>query len=272
MSEYFTGATFAMQRVAPTDDAIVRRAMLTDGILCGCTLSCSGTTLTMGAGQLMICGRQIRHVADQNWPITGATNGFARLVLSVDLTRTATKDTFDQVVTEIEYATSQNGFADLAQEDINNGASIYQVPVCVVSLGAGGITGIVEMLQLSSSVGATSMELLWENASPYGSYFEAQTIELDLSNYSHVGIEAKWVYYENWNEQEIKIFRKGSGIDGRMLEFVGADTGVVSRKITSISDSGITFEDGKKGDLRDYMTSNNVAVPTRIYGIKGVIE
>lgn len=142
----FTGVTFAQQKVLPSDDAIIRRKILSDGVLYGCELTYSGSTLTMSAGQLLICGRQIRHPAAQNWAISDATSGFARLVLTVDLTRTATKDTFDQVPDTIQYATSKDGFPELNQADVNTTGSVYQIAACVVSLGSGGITGIVDSI------------------------------------------------------------------------------------------------------------------------------
>ena len=154
MSTNFTGVTFAKQKVTPADDAIVRRAILPDGILTGCALSYSGSTLTMAAGQLMVCGRQIKHPSAQNWAVSDATSGYARLLLTIDLTRTASKETFDQVVDTIEYATSADGFSELEQSDINSAGTKYQIAVCVVSLGTGGITGIVEELEKSeASVG-----------------------------------------------------------------------------------------------------------------------
>lgn len=145
----FTGVTFSEQAVTPSDDAIVRRAILPDGILSGCELSYSGSTLTMAAGHLMICGRQIRHPSAQNWAVVDATSGYARLLLTIDLTRTATEETFDQVVDSIEYASAKDGFVDLEQTDINLSGTRYQVAVCVVSLGTGGITGIVSNLEKS---------------------------------------------------------------------------------------------------------------------------
>lgn len=149
----FTGVTFAQQKVLPSDDAIIRRSILSDGVLHGCELSYSGSTLTMGAGQLLICGRQIRHPSAQNWAVTDATSGFARLVLTVDLTRTASKEVFDQVVESIQYATSQDGFPYLNQTNINTFGSVYQIAVCTVSLGAGGITGIVDQIGPCEAVG-----------------------------------------------------------------------------------------------------------------------
>ena len=154
MSANFTGVTFPYQKVAPANDAVIRRAIFDDGILTGCDLSYSGSTLTMTAGQLMICGRQIIHPSSQNWAVTGATSGYARLVLTIDVTRTSTKDTFDQVVDEIQYATDANGFADLTTADINATGTRYQVAVCVVSLGPGGITGIASKLDMTEGGGA----------------------------------------------------------------------------------------------------------------------
>ena len=142
MSANFPGVTFAEQHCTPADDALLNRAMLSDGILSGCTLSYSGSTLTMGTGALLICGRQVRHPASQSWNLTGAASGFARIVLTVDLARAATETVFDQVNDSVEYASSANGFSPLTQADINVGGTVYQFELCVVSLGYGGITGI----------------------------------------------------------------------------------------------------------------------------------
>lgn len=153
----FTGVTFANQKIAPSDDAIVRRAILPDGILTGCALTYSGSTLTMAAGHLMACGRQIRHPAAQNWAVVDATSGYARLVMTIDLTRTATKEVFDQVTHAVEYASSEDGFVELEQSDINVSGTRYQVAICVVSLGTGGITGIVSQLEKSAVDGSGAL-------------------------------------------------------------------------------------------------------------------
>lgn len=144
MSENFPGGTFAYQKITPSEDAAVRRAAINDGVLAGCALSYSGVTLTMSSGSLFACGRVVRHPLEQHWPVVGATSGFARLVLTVDLSRTATQDEFDQVIDTIEYADTVDGFNPLVQEDINAGGTRYQMAAAVVSLGAGGITGIVQ--------------------------------------------------------------------------------------------------------------------------------
>lgn len=146
MSKNFVGVTFAEQRVTPSDDAKVRRVILSDGFLNGCELSYTGSTLSMAAGDLLLLGRQISHPTAQNWAIADATSGYARLVLTVDLSRASTQSAFDQVVDTIEYATSVDGFAALRQDNINGSGAKYQVAACVVSLGSNGIAGIVKSL------------------------------------------------------------------------------------------------------------------------------
>lgn len=150
MSANFVGVTFAQQKVSPSDDAIIRANMLTDGVLQGCEISYSGSTLTMAPGQLLVAGRQIRHPAAQNWAVVDATAGYARLVLTIDLTRTATKDSFDQVVDSIEYSLSLDGFPVLEKGSINDAGTRYQIVACVVSLGVGGISGVVSRLEKST--------------------------------------------------------------------------------------------------------------------------
>lgn len=151
MSSKFAGVTFDEQAATPSDDAIIRRAILDDGILTGCEFSYTGSTLTMTAGQLMICGRQVKHPSTQNWAVADATTGFARLLLTIDLTRTSSKDTFEQVVDTIEYASAVDGFADLVQDDINASGTKYQIVAAVVSLASGGISGIVSQLAPTSA-------------------------------------------------------------------------------------------------------------------------
>lgn len=152
MSNYFQGVTFASQSVAPIDDAQLNRAMLPDGILSGCTFYTNGSTLTMSAGSLLLCGRQVRHAAEQSWNISGATSGYARLVLTVDLSRTSTETEFDQVNESIEYAATMMDFPDLETADINAAGVRYQAAVCTVLLGSGGITGFIQNLpDLSTS-------------------------------------------------------------------------------------------------------------------------
>lgn len=146
MGTNFTGITFDDCNVSPSDDGIINRTILPDGILSGCEISYSGSTLTMAAGTLIACGRQFRHPAAQNWAVVDATTGYARLLITLDLTRSATDQTFDQVVDAVEYANDISGFPALVQQDLNAAGTKYQVVACVMSLGTGGISGIINTM------------------------------------------------------------------------------------------------------------------------------
>lgn len=166
MSQNFTGVTFAKQKVSPADDGAMYRAIFQDGILSGCEIGFVGTTLTMAAGRLMICGRQIRHPFAQSWAVADAITGYARLLLTIDLSRASQKDYFDQVVETIEYATAADGFPELEQSDINGTGIRYQVPVCVVSLGNSGITGIVSQLEKTRVSGGLNFKVVGGTTQP----------------------------------------------------------------------------------------------------------
>ena len=132
------GITFVEQKVKPQDDGRLYQAIFNDGILYGCTFSSSGFTLTMGAGHIIASGRQIKVSAAQNFPLSGASDGYGRVLLVIDLSKTATETSFDQVYTLIQYADSLSGFPELTAEDINASGSTYQLPLAVCSLSSAG--------------------------------------------------------------------------------------------------------------------------------------
>ena len=140
------GITFVDQKVKPQDDGRLYQAIFDDGILYGCAFSSSGFTLTMGAGHIIACGRQIKVSAAQNFPLSGASDGYGRVLLVIDLSKTATETSFDQVYTLIQYSDSISGFPEVTAEDINAAGRIYQLPLAVCSLSSAGITDITKRL------------------------------------------------------------------------------------------------------------------------------
>lgn len=149
MSDYFQGVTFEQQLVTPADDAALNAAILPDGVIYGCAISYSGTTLTMNSGLLLIAGRVIRHTAAQAWNISEESSGLARVVLTIDLSKPSSEDSFEQVFTSVEYSASLTGFPVLEKSSINIDGTRYQTELCVVTLGSGRITGITQKLQTS---------------------------------------------------------------------------------------------------------------------------
>lgn len=263
MSENIRGITFAEQSVTPADDAIVRRAMLGDGILSGCEITYSGSTLTMAVGYIIACGRSFQITTAQNWAVVDATSGFARLLATIDLTQTATETTFNQISFSIEYASAEDGFVDLEHEDINNSGTKYQIVVAVVSLGTGGITGIVSKLEKTEGGSGLSMKLLWENASPASS-FAARTIAVDLSKYTMCCIE----YNGDLTDPNFRteIFPIGNTV------WLHSEHNNRSGREVVISKESVAFRVGKFGAYNELMRENNGGcVPLKIYGIRGVL-
>ena len=140
-----TGITFANQKITPSDDGRLYGAMLADGILTGCGITFAAATLSVAEGSLLIGTRELR-TSGETLSITGASSGYARVIIDIDLTRAATKTSFEQAQFKIQYAASVSAFPALIQQDINGSGTHYQAEFCVVSLGTAGITGIESRL------------------------------------------------------------------------------------------------------------------------------
>lgn len=150
-----TGITFANQKITPSDDGRLYGAMLADGILTGCGITFAAATLSVAAGSLLIGTRELR-TSGETLSVTGATSGYARVIIDIDLTRAATKTSFEQAQFQIQYAASLDAFAALEQQDINTAGTHYQAAFCVLSLGTAGITSVVSSLA-SARVGVAQL-------------------------------------------------------------------------------------------------------------------
>lgn len=150
-----TGITFANQKITPSDDGRLYGAMLADGILTGCGITFAAATLSVAAGSLLIGTRELR-TSGETLSVTGATSGYARVIIDIDLTRAATKTSFEQAQFQIQYAASLDAFAALEQQDINTAGTHYQAVFCILSLGTAGITGVVSSLA-SARVGTAQI-------------------------------------------------------------------------------------------------------------------
>ena len=164
-----TGITFANQKITPSDDGRLYGAMLADGILTGCGITFAAATLSVAAGSLLIGTRELR-TSGETRSVTGATSGYARVIIDIDLTRAATKTSFEQAQFQIQYAASLDAFASLERQDINTAGTHYQAVFCVLSLGTAGITGVVSSLA-SARVGVAQLT----NEARFGTEFAIST-------------------------------------------------------------------------------------------------
>lgn len=143
-----TGVTFANQKITPSDDGRLYGGILSDGILTGCAVTFAAATLSIAAGSMLIGTRELR-TSGETLSITGATSGYARIIVDIDLTRAATKTSFEQAQLQIQYAASQSAFPALVQQNINAAGTHYQANFCVLALGTAGITAVESTLGLS---------------------------------------------------------------------------------------------------------------------------
>lgn len=144
MSNYLSGIHFKDAFVRPIQDAAILASLASDGIVDGCAMTYAGSTLHLAPGRLIIKGRGCYIPAALDLAVTGASSGYARLLLSADMTASADPDNFKQLPLTLEYSSTLGGFESLSRDDINNGGQLYQMVLCVMSLGTGGITGIVQ--------------------------------------------------------------------------------------------------------------------------------
>lgn len=140
------GVTFENQLLAEMDDGNLQEFLLRDGVLRGLGLSYNGSNLTIGNGYLIAAGRLIGNDSALTIAVP-ASSGYARIVLVIDLTGTATESVFTQLSTRVDSAASVSGFPDLAQGDINGGVdTTYELALAIVATSASGITGIESQL------------------------------------------------------------------------------------------------------------------------------
>ncbi len=143
MSSNIHGINFDNQTVTAKDHGHLFQFVIYDGLLSGGSLSFSGTSLVIAPAYYLVCGRQMKLTANTSVTVDGATSGYARVLLTIDLTKVATEDVFEQADFQIQYSTSQTTFPELTQDDINTTGTYYQFPLCVLTLAASGITSIV---------------------------------------------------------------------------------------------------------------------------------
>lgn len=150
------GCTFDNQYVSSrTDGGLYESIFPGDGKVWGCSMSVTSSALTIQPGELMIGGRILlvdgaTQIAISN-PIA---DGYGQIVLTIDLSKTSSTETFEQVELSVVYSAT-DVFPALTKGKINsqNGDMVYQAEMAVVSIAGGNVTGIVS--QIADVLGGT---------------------------------------------------------------------------------------------------------------------
>lgn len=127
----------------------------------------------------------------------------------------------------------------------------------------------------ADDVGAMSkLTLLWTNASPTSS-FDAQTVPLTLTGYAAVIVEFKGDYQSETDGNRAKAYSVAfvdSDIAyGGILPETRSSRLSLRYRMTTATSSGVTFQTGSyNASAVAAGTSTQIAIPLRIWGIKGV--
>ncbi len=154
----------------------------------------------------------------------------------------------------IQLVSGQNG----AMDDLFS--THFTNPAYIAAIDSNWKGGWSTLPELKTALESISITQLWENASPT-SAFGAQTIDLDLSVYSHIIVVGM---VSTTYQVQISTFAcKGIAA---ILTGAWGDTGTTFHREFSFDASGVAFGNGY------YMKSQSVlgAIPYQIYGIKGV--
>ena len=133
------GYVFPNQLASNEVDSMVFRKMLdnNDGVMNGMNLSTTATSITVGDGNMMIAGRPVGVVGGETIAV-GTDVAFCKLVMEVDLSKTATVSEFSQAALKIIKSTT--AYPEVTQNDMDNGGTIYQVELAQFKTGLNGLS------------------------------------------------------------------------------------------------------------------------------------
>lgn len=110
------------------------------GVVKGCELSNTNTSVTVGEGYFCIKGRFLQILGDETKEIS--SNGYYSLICEIDLTKENTKEEFNQGSIKVVSGTSI--YPTLTQQDINNGGTMYQYEFARFKVTDTGITDFTD--------------------------------------------------------------------------------------------------------------------------------
>ena len=119
------------------------------GITKGCSITNTSTNVTIGKGYFIVHGRLLNvEVAEVIGSAYGFETGYNRIVYEIDLSKNNTVTEFKQGAIKVLHSEA------LTQQDLDNGGTVYQYPLCHFQWSGTGIASFV----------VDAAELDWENA------------------------------------------------------------------------------------------------------------
>ena len=110
------------------------------GVVKGCELSNTNTSVTVGEGYFCIKGRFLQILGDETKEISG--NGYYSLICEINLSKENTKEEFNQG--SIKVISNTTSYPTLTQQDINFGGNLYQYEFARFRVTDSGITDFTD--------------------------------------------------------------------------------------------------------------------------------
>lgn len=144
------GVIFENQAPTAKQMGAVFRPLYTDGILQGCEISYNGSNVFISPGVIMACGRPFELTTTENIELSGS--GYARIIVNLDMNKSATEENFGQVYFTTETAEAASGFVTLEKENVNQSGTLYQLEVARFTISGGTVTGMVSSIHNVNSI------------------------------------------------------------------------------------------------------------------------
>ena len=148
------GITFDAQNVQSADDAKLFYRLLgkQNGVVTGCAVTASGGNLTVAAGYMAVYGRMSKVTGSEVKAAPSSTGTlYCRLVYEVDLSKVNTSSSFNQGT--IKILQSATGYPTLTQENLDEGGSVYQLPLAKFTATNGTVASLVDERSMVDNAG-----------------------------------------------------------------------------------------------------------------------
>lgn len=133
------------------------KSILSDGIISGCALTFTSTSITVGVGHFVASGGVVEiDVAETTNLLDPIANGYVRLKYQWDISQVPSSTVNTQGSFTYDYSATLAGFAALTKNDINAASAtsgIYETEIAVYTMVSSNCTALVRsMLAVSSAL------------------------------------------------------------------------------------------------------------------------
>lgn len=166
------------------------------GVTLGCEVTQDAQNINVAEGYFFIQGGLLRET-------TGTANtiptdaGYYKLVYEIDLSKTNTKDNFNQG--SYKFIKALGNYPELTQQDLDNDGTIYQFPFAQFRITEQGIQDFKDIRPLINyGVYERKGEILWKNSNPTSPINANTTIKLSSEDYDVLKIFYKREVAQNF--------------------------------------------------------------------------